>query len=110
LGRIEGQVVGGDGGFERGEDEDLAAGVDLEDGSGAISDVEIAVAVEGDAGCDSHALGVGGDSALGRDAVDRPFGARACVEVAIGIEGEPGRVHQVADEGDHLEVALNAED
>jgi hypothetical protein len=107
---VEGEVVGGDAGLERGVDEDLAVaqdparagralGPDLEDGAGAVADEEVAVAIEGDAGGDAHAFGVGGDGALGRDAVDGALGARAGVEVAVGVEGEAGGVEQLADEG-----------
>src|SRR5207302_4630565 len=74
------------------------------------ADKQVPVAVEGDAGGDAHALGVGGDGALGRDAVDGAFGAGAGVEVAIGVEGEAGGVEDVADERAHLEVALNLKD
>ena len=64
-GVVEGEMVRGDAGLEGGEDEDLAAGIDLEDGAGAVADEEAAVAVEGDAGGDAHAFGVGGDGSLG---------------------------------------------
>ena len=112
----EGEMVGGDGGLERGEDEDLAGvvravGADLEDGAGAVADEEIAVAVEGDAGGDAHAFGEGGDVvAFGRDAVDGAFGARAGVEIAVRAEGERGDVEEVAREGARLEVAADADD
>jgi hypothetical protein len=115
-GVVEGEMVGGDAGFERGVDEDLAAGAvgvgaaDLEDGAGAVADEEVAVAIEGDAGGDAHAFGVSGHGALGGDAIDGAFGAGAGVEVAVGTEGEAGGVHEVADEGANLEVALNLED
>ena len=88
----------------------LGGAVDLEDGAGAVADEEVAVAVEGDAGGDAHAFGVGGDGSLGGDAVDGAFGAGAGVEVALGVEGEAGGVEQVADEGCDLEVALDFED
>jgi len=113
---VEGEVVGGDGGFERGVDEDLATGAvgvgaaDLEDGAGTVADEEVAVAVEGDAGGDAHAFGVGGDGSLGGDAVDVAFGAGAGVEVAFGVEGEAGGVHEIADEGRDLEVAMDFKD
>src|ERR1700722_10994873 len=109
-------MVGGDTRFECGVDEDFAAGslgvgaAYLEDGAGTVADEEIAVAVEGDAGGDAHAFGVGGDGALGRDAVDGAFGAGAGVEVAFGVEGETGGVHQIADKGCDLEVARDFED
>jgi hypothetical protein len=112
---VEGEMIGGDAGFERGVDEDFAAGTvgcatDFEDGAGAVADEEVAVAVEGDAGGDAHAFGVGGDGALGRDAVDGAFGAGAGVEVAVAVEGEAGGVEQIADEGADLEVALDLKD
>jgi len=107
---VEREVVGGDGGFECGEDEDLAVGVDLKDGARAVADVEVAVAIEGDAGGDAHALGIGGHGAFRGDSVDGSFCARAGVEVAIAVEREACGIHQIADEGDHLEVALDAED
>src|ERR1039458_8022128 len=43
----EGQVVGRHGLLQGGEDEDLAVGKDLEEGSGAVADVEVLLAVEG---------------------------------------------------------------
>src|ERR1035438_10329226 len=46
----EGQVVGRHGLLQGGEDEDLAVGTDLEDGSGAVADIEVLLAVEGQAG------------------------------------------------------------
>ena len=88
----------------------MRSGRDLEDGAGAVADEEVAVAVEGDAGGDAHALGVGGDGAGGGDAVDGALGARAGVEGAAGVEGEPGGVEQVAHKGPHLEVARDRED
>ena len=88
---------------------ELARG-DLEDGSGAVADEEVAVAVEGDAGGDAHAFGVGGDGASGGDAIDGAFGAGAGVEVAVGAEGEAGGVEEIADERTDLEVALDSED
>ena len=83
-------MVSGDAWFEGGVDEDLAAGAvgvgaaDFEDGSGAVADEEIAVTVEGDAGGDAHAFGIGGDGAVGGDTIDGSFGAGAGVEVAVG--------------------------
>src|SRR3954464_9806198 len=96
--------------FERREDKDLSVGIDLEDRTGAVADVQIAVAIERDAGGDSHAFGVRGDSAIGGDAVDGSFGARAGVEVAFAIEGEACGIDEVAHEGKHLKVTLDAKD
>jgi len=101
-----GGVVAGD--FVAGRTRDLAA--DFEDGAGAVADVEIALVVEGDAGGDAEAFGVGGDLAGGGDAIDGAFGAGADVEVAEAIEGEAGGVEELADEGADLEVAVDGED
>src|SRR5581483_5733742 len=110
----EGKVVGSNGGLERGEDEDLAGvartvRAHLEDGAGAVADEEVAVAIEGDAGGDAHAFGEGGDVvAFRRDAVDGAFGARACIEIAVGAEGQRGDVEQVARKGARLEIPADA--
>ena len=69
--RAEGQVIGGDAELERGKDEDLLVAGDLEDGAVAVADVETLLAIEGDAGGDAHAFGVGGHGSVGSDAIDR---------------------------------------
>src|ERR1700733_6685447 len=109
-------MVGGDAGFEGGVDEGLlvptaaGAGVvgvgagDFEDGAGAVTDEEIAIAIEGDACGNAHALGIGGDGAFGRDAVDGAFGAGTDVEITVGTEGEASGVEEVTDEGADLKI------
>ena len=48
--------------------------------------------------------------ALGRDAVDGAFGARAGVEIAVRAEGERGDVEQISREGARLKVTPDADD
>src|ERR1019366_3588007 len=52
--RTEGQVVGRDGWFQGGEDEDLAVGTDLENGAGAIAHIEIVFGIESNLGSHAH--------------------------------------------------------
>ena len=63
---VHGQMVGGDAGLERGVDEDLPLGIDLEDGAAAVADEEIALGVEGRAGGDAHAFDIDGELARRR--------------------------------------------
>ena len=82
----------------RGEDEDLAVASDLEDGSAAVADIEIAFAIEGDAGGDSHAFGVRGHRAVLGDAIDGAVVARGDVQAAIVSDGQAGGIHHLGHE------------
>ena len=73
--RTEGQVIGGDAGLESGEDKNLAVAADFEDGSAAVPDVEILLAVKSDAGSDAHALCVRRHGSIGRNFVHRAIEA-----------------------------------
>src|SRR5579859_746744 len=66
----EREVIGSNARLERREHENLAVARDLENRSAAVADVEIFFAIEGNSGGDSHAFGVGGHGAIGRDFVD----------------------------------------
>src|ERR1019366_2797995 len=103
----EGQVVGRHGLLQGGEDEDLAVGTDLEDGSGAVADVEVLLAVEGHAGGDPHAFHEYGHVASGRDLVDHAVVAAADVKHAGGVKGEASRIHQFVDERLSVEVEID---
>ena len=74
--RTECQVVGGNAELERGKDKDLLIARDFEDGAVAVADVKALVAIEGDAGGDAHAFGIGRGGAVGSDAVDSAVEAR----------------------------------
>ena len=58
AGGVDGHVIGGGAGLEGGVDEDLALGIDFEDGAAAVADKEVALGVEGRAGGHAHALRV----------------------------------------------------
>ena len=47
AGCADGQMIGSDAGLEGGVDEDLALGIDFEDGAAAVADKEVALGVEG---------------------------------------------------------------
>src|SRR5579859_5493307 len=53
---MEGEMVGGDAGFQRGKDKNLPVAGNLENGSAAVAYVEIFFAIEGNAGGDAHAF------------------------------------------------------
>src|SRR5579883_307955 len=102
------EVVGRDGGFQRGEDEDLAVGADLENGAAAVADVKVAFAVEGEAGGYTHAFDVNRHVAVGGDLVDETVVAAGDVEHPLLVEGHGGGVHQLVDERLHVEVQVDA--
>src|SRR5450631_4702288 len=68
--RTEGKVIGGDAGFERGENEDLLVGRDLEDGAVAIADVETLRAVKRDPCGDAHAFRISRRGSVGSHLMD----------------------------------------
>src|SRR5580693_2050637 len=65
----EGQVISGNTRFDRSENENLPIAPDLEDGSAAIADVQVALAIEGNAGCHAHTFGIRRHRPILRDAV-----------------------------------------
>ena len=109
-------MIGRHAGLQCGEDEEVVwvrqAGFrgNLEDGAGAVADVEIASIVEGDTGSDAKAFCKEDGIAFRRDAVDGAVGAGAGVEEAFAVEGEAGGVEQLANEGPDLEIAIDSED
>ena len=103
----ERQMVGGDRRLQRGENEDLAVGADLEDRAAAVADVEVLLGVEREPGGDAHALDEHGHVAVGRDLVDDAVVAAGNVEHALRVEGQRGGVHQLVDERLHVEVQVD---
>src|SRR5512135_1048955 len=89
-------------------DEDLALGVDFEDGAAAVTDEEIAFRVK-DATCgDAHAFGVERRLASTVDAVNIALSARGDIELSIGAEGEAGSIEQASCEGSATAVGADA--
>ena len=103
----EGQMVGGDGGFERGKDEDFTLWPDLEDGARTVTDIEVAGGVEGDTGGNAHALDEDCDLSGGRDLVDGAVMARGDVERAVRAKGHAGRVDDIAGIGAAIVVEID---
>src|SRR5208283_3008323 len=54
----EGDVIGGNARLQRRENKNLPVASNLENGSATVADVEILLAIEGNAGGDPHAFGV----------------------------------------------------
>jgi len=103
-------VVGGDAGLDGGEDENLAVAGDFEDGSAAVADEEIALAVKCSAGGDTHAFRVEGGFARAVDAVDVALSARGDEEVAFWAEGEAGGVEDSGDERSSAPIGADTDD
>src|SRR5579883_1057167 len=82
AGWMEREVVSRYGRFESGEDENLPARADFEDGAAAIADVEIFLGIEGDAGGDAHALDPLFGTTFGSDAMNRAVVAAGDEEIA----------------------------
>src|ERR1035437_1222214 len=106
----KGQVIGRDGRFQCGEDKDLAAGTDLEDGAAAIAHVEIAFTVERNPGRHAHAFHVHTHVAAGRDLVHEAIEAAGDIQRTLLIEGERGGVHELVDERRQGEVQIDLVD
>src|SRR3974390_338678 len=98
AGVVKRQVVCRDAGLDGGEDENLPVAPDLEDGSAAVADVEVAVAIKSDAGGHAHAFRIGSHGAILRDAIHGAVIARRNVEAAIAANRHAGRVHHFDDE------------
>src|SRR5271165_4248626 len=103
-------MVGRDAGLNGCEDKNLAITADLKDSSAAITDVEAALAVEGDAGRNAQPLGVGSHRAILRYPIDSAVVARGDVEASIVAEGEAGGVHHFGNERLDFVAGINTED
>src|SRR5713101_2898265 len=90
----EGKMIGGEGRFERGENENFTVGADFENCAAAIADVEIARIVERESGGDAHAFDPLHGMAVGGNAVDRAILAAGNEKIPIAIEGDAGGIHQ----------------
>src|SRR5205085_10801252 len=83
VGRVPGQVVGGDAGRQRGERRGVTAVRQPEDGAGSIADVEHALGIEGEAAGDAELGGDGLGAAGGVDARDGAVEAAGHVQAAL---------------------------
>ena len=108
--RAEGEMIGGNAGLERGEDEHLLVAGNLENSAAAVADIEILFAVKSNSGGDSHAFGVGCHGAVGRHAIDGAVIARRSIHLALAIEGDGGGVHHLGHERFYGVVGVDLED
>src|SRR5437899_4899045 len=96
---VEGEVVGGDGWLESGEDENFALRADFENGAAAVADKEIAFCIEGEAGGNAHAFDPLFAAAVVRNSIDGAVVAAGNEEVAVRAEREAGGIDERCDEG-----------
>ena len=85
-------------GFQRGENENLAVGADLENGAAAVAHVQVLFPVESDARGYSHAFHEYRHVAGGRHLVHHAVVAAGDVQHALRIEGHASGIHQFVDE------------
>src|SRR5438270_9098979 len=96
--------------FQSGEDKDLLVAANLEDGATAVADVEILIAVERDAGGDSHAFGIRGHISARGHAIHGAIMPRGSIHLALTIESDRGRIHHVGYERLEVVVVIDFED
>ncbi len=101
AGGVEGKMIGGHAGFEGSHEQKwlgVWSSVRPDDLGGATRKMvpvrsptkRLPWGVEGDAGGDAEAFGIGKYLAGGRDAIDDAFGAGAAIKVAVRTEGQAG--------------------
>src|SRR6266436_974982 len=108
--RTERDVIGGNARLQRGEDKNLPVASDLENGSAAVADVEILRGIEGNAGRDPHAFGLGRYGAVRRDFVHSLVMPRRNVHLAFAVESNRGGVHHFAEKRLDVVVRVDLED
>src|SRR5258708_21189802 len=85
--RTEGEVICRDARLQSGEHEDLLVAANLKNGAAAVANVEILIAIKGDAPGDSHALGISGHGSVRRHTVDRAVMPGGNIHLPLSIEG-----------------------
>src|ERR1700722_8062144 len=95
----ERQVIGRHRWFERGEDENLAVGADLENRAAAIAHKKVADGVERDSSGHAHAFHPKLRAAIGRDTMDGSVVTAGDVEIALAIERQARGIHELSDKG-----------
>src|SRR5262245_58428639 len=99
-------MVCGNRGFQRGENENLTLGADLEDRTAAVPDIEIVLFVESESCCDAHSFDVDRHVPVGRDLINDAVEPAGDVEHAVLIERDTGSVHDVVDERLQIEIEI----
>ena len=108
--RAHRQVVSRNRRFQRREDKDLTARADLENGSGAVPDVEILFFVERQSGGHAHSLGIDFDLTARADGIDRAVVAARDQQVPVPVENQAGGVDDIRNEGFYVEIQVDFED
>src|SRR6202020_2108478 len=102
--RSPGKMVGGDGRFDGGEDEDLAVGADLEDGAAAIADVKVVLMIESQTRGHTHALHEDGHVAIGADLINHAVEPAGDVDITVAAHSDGRGVHHIVDERRRIEI------
>src|SRR5579863_2439344 len=84
----ESQMVSRDTGFESCENKNLTVGTDLENCAAAVADIKIFRAIEGNAGSNTHSLGVGGHGSVRSDPIHCPVKARRNVHLTTTVKSD----------------------
>src|SRR5260370_14783807 len=84
----KGQMIGGDGGLERGEDVDLPRAADLENRPAPVADVQILFGIASDSGSRPHAFDAGRAGSHASHLVHRAVVAAGNVQRALVIESQ----------------------
>ncbi len=101
AGGTEREMICGERGLERCEDENFAVGADFENRAAAIAHVEAASFVECEAGGDAHAFDPLHGATVGGNAVNCAVVAAGNEKVAVVVDCEAGGIHQLGDERLH---------
>src|SRR5262249_25274742 len=93
------QMVCGDARFECCKDKDFFRSTDFENTAAAITYIKVAVMIESDAGGNTHALDEQFRMTGAIDPVDVSFESARGKQLSRQIEGQPGSIHDIRDEG-----------
>src|SRR5437868_9367279 len=104
---VEGEVIRGNARLEGSEDKDLPVACNLENGSAAVTDIEVLFAIKCDPGGHAHAFRISRHGAVGRNLVDSAVVARGDVHLSLAIEGDAGGVHHFGQKG--LDVVVGVD-
>src|SRR5438874_3124965 len=106
----EGEMIGRDARLQSSKDKNLPIAPDLADSPAAVADIEILLAVKGDAGGDAHAFRIRRHGAIGRDLIHRAIESGRDVHLAFAVESDTGGVHHLGEERFHRVAGVNLVD
>src|SRR5690242_12008742 len=100
-------MICGDGGFERGKNENLAVWADFENSAAAVAYKEVLFGVKRDSRGNAHAFHPELRTAIRGDAMDRAVVATGDVEYTGIVESQAGRIYEFSGEGLDLIIRGN---